>query len=137
MGDRDKKDEKSSEFSFERLVTSIPDAVAPVIGGCVAFGTTLAASTAAQKAIGVSTATNVVPSLLGFATVCAASLVSEQTAIVTHQLQRDPNKLSLGSITRGLKRKVSETSNAMVRSSSKFREGEKRKFKVPMHEVRV
>ena len=133
MRDGDNKDKRSFDFSFGNLCTRIPDAVFPIIGGCVAFGTTLAVSTAAQKVIGVSTATNIVPSLLGFATVCAASLVSEQTAILTHELKRDPRKRNLGYI----KHKLSKTSNDIIESTSQLRGGKNHQFKLPMHEVRV
>jgi hypothetical protein len=137
MGDGNNKNKVSSDFSLGKLCTCIPDAVFSVVGGCVAFGTTLAISTAAQKAIGISTATNVVPSLLGFATVCAASLVSEQTAVLTHQLQKDPKKRNLGYITRKFMNQISESSNAVAESSSQFRRGKKHKIKFPVHEVQV
>jgi len=133
MRDGDNKDKGSFDFSFGNLCTHIPDAIFPVFGGCVAFGTILAASTAAQKVIGVSTATNIVPSLLGFATVCAASLVSEQTAILTHELKRDPRKRNLGYI----KHKLSKTSTVIIESTSQLRGGKNHQFKLPMHEVRV
>jgi hypothetical protein len=137
MWDENNKDERSSDSPLGKLCACIPDVVFSVASGCVAFGTTLAVSTAAQKAIGISTATNVVPSLLGFATVCAASLVSEQAAVLTHQLQKDPKKRNPGYIARKFTNQISESSSAMVESSSHLRRGKNHKIKFPVHEVQV
>jgi hypothetical protein len=68
----------------------LQDAVLPVLSGCAMFGATLAMSTAAQKLVGVSTATKVLPTLNGIVTVCAASLASERAAILAHQWQQHP-----------------------------------------------
>jgi len=136
MRDGKTKINESSDFSFRNFCTRTTDTLCPVIGGYVAFGATLALSTLAQKAIGVSTATPVLPSLLGFATVCAASLVSEKTAIFAHELKWAPKKGSLGYIRRKFEDKISETSSD-IKSSTKLRMGRKRNFKLPMHEVRV
>jgi len=137
MRDGDNNDQKSPDFSFGSLCDCIPDVVAPVVGGCVAFGTTLAASTAVQKAIGISTGTQVVPSLLGFATVCAASLVTEQAAILSYQLKKDPRKRNFGYIQRRISNKIAESSSDFIKTSSNLVEGKRRQFKLPMHEVRV
>lgn len=134
MGDGNNED---NTFSLGHLCTHIPDVAYPIVGGCVAFGTSLAASTAAQKAIGVSTATAIVPSLFGFATVCAASLVTEQTAILTHEMKKDPKKRNLRYIIRRIQSQIPDSSINVVRTYSQLREGKKRQFKLPMHEVRV
>ena len=137
MRDGDNNDSDSFEFSLGHLCNRLPDAVLPMVSGCFAFGSTLAASTAVQKVIGISTGTNVVPSLLGFATVCAASLASEQAAILTHQMQKDPRKRNFGYVRRRLRRQIRDTSSQMIQSSSNFIEGNRKPFKLPMHEVRV
>ena len=128
------KDKGASDFSFGHFCARIPDAIFPVIGGCVAFGSTLALSTAAQKVIGVSTATKIVPSLLGAATVCAASLISERTAILTYKLRKDPNKRSFAYVQQKIKNQISTASSSII-ESSQLRG--RRQFKLPMHEVRV
>jgi hypothetical protein len=66
------------------------DEVIPVLSGLAAFGATLAVSTLAQKFVGISTATKVLPTVNGFLTVCAASLVSERVAILAHEWRTDP-----------------------------------------------
>lgn len=137
MRDGDNNDQKSPDFSFGNLCNYIPDVVFPIVGGCAAFGTTLAASTAVQKAIGISTGTQVVPSLLGFATVCAASLFTEQAAILSYQLKKDPRKRNFGYIQRRIQNQISDTSSDFIKTSSNLIEGNKKQFKLPMHEVRV
>ena len=80
------------------LAIALPNDTFPVMSGCVAFGTTLALSTMAQKAIGITTATKVIPSITGMLTVCAASLASQQMAIYTRACLKEksvftnPNK---------------------------------------------
>jgi len=133
----DNNDHRSSNVSFANLCSSIPDVVFPLIGGCVAFGSTLAVSTAAQKIVGVSTGTNLVPSVLGFATVCGASLVSEQAAILTHELRKDPRKRSFRYVQKKIRKQFLETSSNVVESSSQLRGGNNQKFRLPMHEIRV
>jgi hypothetical protein len=66
----------------------LPEAAFPILIGYAAFGATLALSTAAQKCVGISTATKVLPTLNGIVTVCAASLASEWAAISAHQWQQ-------------------------------------------------
>jgi len=134
---RNKNDNSSSDYSFEKLCSNIPDSVFPVIGGCIAFGTTLAVSTAAQKVIGVSTGTKIVPSFLGFASVCGASLVSEQAAILTYELKTDPRKRSFEYVQNKIKNQFVETSRNIIESSSQLRGRKKDQFKLPMHEIRV
>lgn len=82
------------------LVPYSAESALPVVSGCFAFGTTMCLSTLAQKIIGISTATKVVPSLIGMATVCLASIASQRAAICTsdwvndsrpfHQFMMDP-----------------------------------------------
>ena len=138
MGDGLDKDRSSSEFSIGKFLTCIPDTACPVLGGCVAFGSTLALSTAVQKVIGVSTATNVLPTLFGFATVCAASLITEHAAVLTYEMTKDPKKKNLGYIKHKWNHQISSTSKNFVgTTSSLIRRGKKRALKLPMHEVRV
>jgi hypothetical protein len=66
----------------------LPGAAFPILTGWAAFGATLALSTAAQKWVGISTATKVLPTLNGIITVCAASLASERAAISAYQWQQ-------------------------------------------------
>lgn len=78
---------------LQLLTSDLKDSALPIVAGCVTFGATLALSTAAQKMVGVSTATKVLPTVYGAATVCAASLMSEKSAILAHQWQYNPQKL--------------------------------------------
>ena len=128
-----KKNDETTSYKY--LCKHIPDRILPIVGGCVAFGTTLAISTAVQKLVGISTGNKVIPTLLGITTVCAASLVSERTAILTHDLWKDPNKKSFAYVQKKIEMNLSVTTTAIMESSSQLRE--KRKFKLPMHEVRV
>jgi len=125
----------NDETTPYKYFKNIPDSILPIVGGCVAFGTTLALSTAVQKVVGISTGNKIIPTLLGFTTVCAASLVSERTAILTHDLWNDPNKKSFAYVQKKIKKNLSITTTAIIESASQLRE--KRKFKIPMHEVRV
>jgi len=112
----------------------IHDVMLPIFGGCIAFGTTLALSTAAQKCCGISTGNKIMPSLIGFTTVCAASLISERTAILVHDLRIDWDKKKSFNLNEKLKRQFSGISNAMNESSNdRGRYG----FKLSMHEVRI
>lgn len=138
MGDGDNKDNNS----LGNFCSRIPDVVVPVVGGCLAFGSTLAASTAAQKLIGMSTATAILPSVFGFATVCAASLVSEQTAILAHELQSNPRKRNFGYVKKKFQKQVSRTLHGVNDSSSQVSQQLRGRqnvpdFRLPMHEVRV
>jgi hypothetical protein len=67
------------------LISHVPESAFPVVTGCVAFGTTLALSTLAQKLVGISTGTKIVPTVAGMATVALASLASQQMAVYNHQ----------------------------------------------------
>mmetsp|Transcript_11985 Transcript_11985/g.28429 ORF Transcript_11985/g.28429 Transcript_11985/m.28429 type:complete len:361 (+) Transcript_11985:149-1231(+) len=138
MRDKEKKIKWSPGFSCHNFWTRTADTAFPVIGGCVAFGTTLALSTAVQKVIGVSTATNLIPSLLGFGTVCAASLISEQAAILTYEMKKDPKKRKLEYIKKNLNNQISNAAEGVVESSSSFlRRRKKQNLKLPVHEIRV
>jgi hypothetical protein len=102
------------------------DTAVPILSGCFTFGTALALSTLAQKAAGISTATKLVPSVVGIATVCLASLASQQAAIFSHEWIQNP------SMDVFRKRK-----NAWAKSPYRdcLEIGEY--VKVPMHSVRV
>ena len=83
------------------LVTYIPEAqtALPILSGCVVFGTTLAVSTLAQKIIGISTATKVVPSVVGVVTVCVASMASQRAAMINWEWVRQRQQRLLFSTT--------------------------------------
>ena len=64
-----------------------PEGALSILAGTVAFSSTLAISTWTQKLLCISTGTPApIPSLVGFATVCVASLVAHQAAIGTYCL---------------------------------------------------
>ena len=83
-------DKLPSSFQVPAVVVS-PDALS-IVAGCFAFGSSLAVSTLAQgKLLGVSTGTvRPIPTVLGVATVCAASLISHGTSIMVHQAALNP-----------------------------------------------
>lgn len=126
-----------------------PDITVPVLSGCVAFGGTLAVSTLVQKLIGISTATQVVPSVLGVATVCVASLASERAAILGHDRvqnwQASMKKKSWYSTTDKKKKangwlstsssSSSSSSLAAIRQKEYYEVGDY--VKIPKHHVRV
>ena len=78
--------------SLSYLTNNIPPdtTILPVLTGIAGFGLTLALSTATQKFVGISTGTKILPTVCGFVSVCAASLVSERTAILTHEWRTNP-----------------------------------------------
>ena len=85
----------------------VPEETLPVLAGCFAFGSTLALSTFGQKLIGISTGTKFLPSFLGIATVCVASLASQEAAICNHEWVQ----------TRIYNNHVSKTNNRYLRPS--------------------
>jgi hypothetical protein len=110
------------------LIAHVPESAFPVVSGCVAFGTTLALSTLAQKLVGISTGTKIVPTVAGMATVALASLASQQMAVYNHQyMQSQFYNPSKGSF---YKRKPLATSGRRDYL-------EVANFKIPLHEVRV
>eukprot|EP00934_Nitzschia_sp_Nitz4_P006821 Nitzschia sp. Nitz4//scaffold399_size11037//416//1392//NITZ4_009049-RA/size11037-augustus-gene-0.9-mRNA-1//-1//CDS//3329550316//6811//frame0 len=68
------------------------DQVPAIISGYAAFGTTLALSTMLQKMVGISTTTKLLPRVLGFASVCGASIASQRVALLTNELRLKPEK---------------------------------------------
>jgi hypothetical protein len=114
------------------LATYIPDSTLPIVSGCVAFGSTLALSTLAQKLIGISTATKVVPSVWGMATVCLASLASQRAALCGHEWHKDPNAWKDPQKRRKL---LLATSSSSSYPSEHWQMGEH--FKIPLHDIRV
>lgn len=87
------------------------DETVPVLSGCAAFGATLALSTLTQKIVGISTGTKVLPTVNGFVTVCAASLVCEKVAILTHEWMKDPQGFQISAGRRIRQRFLSSTSS--------------------------
>lgn len=78
------KEKQGRIFSFVEQM--IPPQVWSVCAGAASFGITLAFSTTAQQRIfGISTGTTPpIPTLVGVASVCAASTVAHQVALATH-----------------------------------------------------
>ena len=72
------------EATTTALVQYVPQETLPILSGCFAFGSTLAVSTMAQKLVGISTATRILPSMFGIATVCIASLCSQHASVTSH-----------------------------------------------------
>ena len=69
----------------ESLVERTPIETWPLLAGWISFGSSCAASTFCQKMVGISTGTRPpLPTALGMATVCAASMISHQAAIAIH-----------------------------------------------------
>jgi hypothetical protein len=71
----------------DKVLTQCPQEVWPIGTGIVSFGSVLAVSTWTQLvALGVSTGTRprMIPSALGAASVCLASLASHHMAVVVH-----------------------------------------------------
>jgi hypothetical protein len=101
----------------------LPEAAFPILTGWAAFGATLALSTAAQKWVGISTATKALPTLNGIMTVCVASLASERAAISAHQWQQDKQLPVLD--VKQIKTKLWATSNHVAnltrRKSTNFK----------------
>ena len=109
------------------LTTAAPDSTIPVISGCVAFGTTLAFSTLIQKLVGISTATKIIPTPLGVATVCVASLASQRVAMLGEQWVRDPSILT-----------DSKKRNRLLATSPRHDHLQiSNDLKIPMHDIRV
>jgi hypothetical protein len=111
------------------LVEHIPESAFPVVSGCVAFGTTLALSTLAQKLVGISTGTKIVPTVVGMATVALASLASQQMAIRNHEYMQsqyyNPSKRSFPQRT------------PLFTTSGRRDYLEVASLKIPLHELRV
>lgn len=85
------------------IASQPPKETWPIIAGMAAFGSTLAMATFSQlKVLGISTGTRppFVPSVLGIASVCAASLASHGAAMKAHSCLEDYKRqrhLELGS----------------------------------------
>ena len=141
---------------LQLLSSNLQDSFLPIVTGCATFGATLALSTAAQKLVGVSTATNVLPTIYGALTVCVASLASEKSAILAHQWQYNPQairkdfdkfKTNLwATSSRNLKRRASTPRHVFDDDQDDARDLRSRNSghspwfqlnNIPMHEVRV
>ena len=124
------------------VVQYVPQETLPVVAGCFAFGSTLAASTLAQKVIGISTATKVLPSAIGFATVCVASLVSQHAAIASHGWVQESfykNK-KFQAITKASnsRRQTTESSSYLFNRQRQLQPHlNVGGLQIPMHDVRV
>ena len=122
------------------LIQYVPDSTIPVLSGCAAFGTTLALSTLTQKWLGISTATKIVPSVFGFASVCFASIASQRVAVCSHELRKD--KVHFQDLfkdpkirKRYLEKLFLPTPTGNDSSRDYFQIGNK--VKLPLHEARV
>lgn len=116
------------------LVHYAPDSTVPIVTGCVAFGATLCLSTLAQKIVGISTATKVAPSVLGFATVCLASMASQRAAICTHEWMQDKRQLRDFITDPKLPKKLFSLSSTKS-SKEYFKIGDF--VNIPFHDLRV
>jgi hypothetical protein len=110
----------------------VPEETLPVLAGCFAFGSTLALSTLGQKLAGISTGTNILPKVLGVATVCMASLASQEAAICNHEWVQ----------ARIYNKKKNNRTERGTSSSSLFHRREQPYYNlgglpIPMHELRV
>jgi hypothetical protein len=113
----------------------VPESAFPVVSGCVAFGTTLALSTLAQKLVGISTGTKMVPTVAGMATVALASLASQQMAVYNHQYMQSQyyNRPSKGRLSSS----AYQRQKPLVATSGRRDYLEVANFKIPLHELRV
>ena len=105
------------EATTTAVVQYVPQETIPILSGCFAFGSTLAVSTMAQKVIGISTATKILPSIFGIATVCMASLCSQHVAVTSHNWMQQElyrNRASSSS-QRGYKSAISNSNNSKNR----------------------
>jgi hypothetical protein len=147
---------KSTDFSLSNLSNNISDTtILPVLTGIASFGLTLALSTATQKYVGISTGTKILPTICGVMTVCAASLASERTAILTHEWRTNPKVFQ-----RNIKEKLLATSSSITQQQQGRRPSRQRRDddgdistsdsrsnsnnnqwihvkKLPVHEIRV
>ena len=112
------------------LANYVPEETLPILSGCFAFGTTLALSTLAQKLVGISTATKIVPSVIGMATVALASVASQRAAMACYEWREDPNFLA-----DPVKRKRFFQATSPSYRSDYFHIGDH--FKIPWHDLRV
>jgi hypothetical protein len=111
------------------LASYVPDYTLPIVSGCFAFGATLGLSTFAQKLIGISTATKMVPSVLGMATVCLASLTSQRAAICSQAWLKDPDVFS----DPEKRRRLLATSPSSYQDCWEIEDN----LKIPLHDLRV
>jgi hypothetical protein len=116
----------------QTVVQEAPPETWPVLAGVFAFGSTLAASTFAQMRIfGISTGSpRPLPTVAGFATVCAASLASHHASIAAHEyIQNGQNPVDYFELGGGTR------NNAFF----SYREDyvDSKYVKIPMHTVRM
>ncbi|CAB9526478.1 expressed unknown protein [Seminavis robusta] len=134
------------------VVSHCPKETWPIAAGVVSFGSTLAVSTWTQLALlGVSTGTRprIIPSSLGAASVCLASIASHHMAIVAHgQMETYKKRRRISTVPSimnhlpdGPRQRLEEASSGWNQSYKSLSKGECIDFfgfvRVPMHTVRV
>lgn len=105
----------------------------PVVSGCVAFGTTMCLATLAQKIIGISTANKMVPSLVGMATVCLASIASQRSAICAYDWVNDKRPIQEFIMDPKTRNTLFSPSTASSAESIRISD----QIKIPKHDLRV
>jgi hypothetical protein len=83
--------------------------VFPGVIGALSFYGTLGLSTCFQKSIGITTANRILSRLVGFPTVCAASILSERSIRLTTEVSRNPSILTNKGVLRVLSTSASES----------------------------
>ena len=120
------------------LVENVPDSTIPVLTGCFAFGTTLCLSTFTQKLLGISTASKIVPSVFGFATVCFASIASQRAAVCSYDYLQEKRPFQDLIRDSKIRKKYADKLIRPTSSNSSteyFNIGNT--IKIPLHEARV
>ena len=122
------------------MTDSLPQETLPILAGAASFGATLALSTATQLSLlGVSTGSRPpIPTCLGMATVCVASLVGHQAAISTHaSLYNNSNssKSLLQYLPLQLQTRLVQSSQRWVPRQEEWNLGGI--LQLPMHKVRM
>jgi len=80
---------KKQRTSSKMVATFLQEELIPSVVGAVSFYGTLALSTCLQKSIGVTTADKMLARMIGFPSVCVASVVSVRSVRFTQEIQRD------------------------------------------------
>jgi len=88
--------------------TILYEGVFPGVIGALTFYGTLGLSTCFQKFIGVTTANPLCSRLIGFPTVCAASILSERLIRLTKEVSQNPSAITDKGVLRVLSTSASE-----------------------------
>ena len=88
--------------------TMFYEEIFPGVIGALSFYGTLGLSTCFQKSIGVTTANRLLSRLVGFPTVCAASILSERSIRLTKEVSQNPRSVTDKGVLRVLSTSASE-----------------------------